>query len=141
MRRRLALAAVGATAAIGLAGLAAAQPAAAAITTYTKSKNCTSGSRYYSATVTWQKNTISAQVDPTKVVVKFYTGTSAADWSTSLTVADKLGTSNIESWSGNPASSITVSFPRDYWTSPSNRSVYVNASGGGTYCGPISILP
>ncbi len=129
--------------ATALSGVGVASPAAAN-TVFSTADGCVSpqNSAYTMASVAWwEERTSNGKVRLRSVDVYFFKNNAAYNWATSLTVADKQGTWQGQSWTGNPPAVQTVTFAGSpYRSSPVTHYAYVNASGtpGGVTvkCGP-----
>lgn len=118
-----------------------AQPAHAAITTYSRNLSClsTGVSNFdVTATVYWYKDTATNKVDLWKIVTVQHQGVNQYDWSNSMTVAHRWSGTNKESATFNPIISNTTYFDGIYWNTPTASEIYMAASNNarGIKCGP-----
>lgn len=130
-------------AAVAVAGIAGAPTASAATGTYTKSGSCTSGSSQIIAVATWGTDTARpSQVQLRSISYQLLRNGVGSSWPTSLTLADRLGTTNYSSTSFDPTSSSgtwTIGSTQRVWTFKTNRNAYARGSASGVNCGPIVI--
>jgi hypothetical protein len=130
-------------AAAAFAGIAGAPTASAATGTYTKSGSCTSGNSQIIAVATWGTDTTKpSQVQLRSISYQLLRNGVGSSWPTSLTLADRMNSTNYSSTSFDPTASSgtwTIGTTQRVWTFKTGRNAYARGSAPGYNCGPIVI--
>ena len=142
MRRRLA-SVVGASLLAGaIATGATASPAQAAVSTYTKPGSCTNGNKQILVVATWRTDTTKpGKVALQQIDYQILSGGAASSFPTSMTLADRMNTSNYRFITFDPTSSHgtwTIGSANWTWTAKAGRNAYLSASP--PQCGPVVIF-